>query len=100
MVYIALYDDNGKVMGFEDENKKFYPSEYKAELETIGTIEYKTQSELDALAATQTQDDINQEALAYLASTDWMVIRESEGGAICPADIKVLRAEARLNIVR
>lgn len=42
---------------------------------------------------------INQEALAYLASTDWYVVRYYETGVIIPDDTKLKRAEARLVIV-
>jgi len=46
------------------------------------------------------QDKINAEALAYLASTDWMVVREVETQVPCPLGVKQLRAEARIKIVR
>ena len=48
----------------------------------------------------KSQEEINEEALAYLASTDWMIIREMEGGTACSQSIKDLRAAARLSIVR
>jgi len=46
------------------------------------------------------QDKINAEALAYLASTDWMIIRETETQVPCPLEVKELRAAARLKVVR
>jgi hypothetical protein len=46
------------------------------------------------------QQKINAEALAYLASTDWMVVREVETQVPCPLEVKQLRAEARLRVVR
>lgn len=46
------------------------------------------------------QDKINAEALAYLAATDWMVVREVETQVPCPLEVKQLRAEARLRVVR
>jgi hypothetical protein len=46
------------------------------------------------------QEKINAEALAYLASTDWMIIRETETQVACPAEVKQLRAEARLKVVK
>lgn len=46
------------------------------------------------------QAKINAEALAYLASTDWMIVREVETQVPCPAEVKQLRAEARFKIVR
>ena len=46
------------------------------------------------------QEKINAEALSYLASTDWMIVREVETQVACPLDIKQLRAEARLKVVK
>ncbi len=51
-------------------------------------------------SAIKTQQKINAEALAYLASTDWMVVREVETQVPCPLEVKQLRAEARLRVVR
>lgn len=45
------------------------------------------------------QIQINVEALAYLASTDWYVIRKQETGVEIPADILAKRQEARDSIV-
>lgn len=45
------------------------------------------------------QIQTNAEALAYLASTDWYVIRKQETGAEIPADILAKRQEARDSIV-
>jgi hypothetical protein len=41
------------------------------------------------------QGILNQEAMDYLSSTDWYVIREFETGVKVPADIKAARALAR-----
>jgi hypothetical protein len=46
------------------------------------------------------QDRVNRGALEYLASTDWMAIRASEGGKPMPEEVKQARAEARARIVR
>ncbi len=46
------------------------------------------------------QEKTNAEALAYLASTDWLVIREMDAGVPCPAEVKAERAAARARIVR
>jgi hypothetical protein len=46
------------------------------------------------------QEKQNAEALAYLAETDWMVIREIDAAVPCPVDVKAKRAEARSKIVR
>lgn len=52
------------------------------------------------ISAQVEQEQINSEALAYLASTDWLIIREIDSGVICPADIKAAREQARLKIVK
>lgn len=38
-------------------------------------------------------------ALKFLADTDYLIIREMDAGTPCPAEIKQLRAEARLKAV-
>ena len=52
------------------------------------------------ISAQVEQDKINAEALAYLASTDWLIVREIETQVPCPLEVKELRAEARLKVVR
>jgi hypothetical protein len=56
--------------------------------------------EIEDITAQVAQEAINADALAYLAATDWLIIREVDASVPCPADIKVLRAEARAKIVR
>lgn len=46
------------------------------------------------------QTAINAEALSYLASTDWLVIRQQETGVEMPIDIFIKRQEARNKIKR
>lgn len=50
------------------------------------------------------EEEINQarisELEAYLLSTDWYAIRESETGIDIPADVKQARADARAEISR
>jgi hypothetical protein len=46
------------------------------------------------------QQKINEEALAYLASTDWMIVRQAETGVPCPQNVLDARAAARAAIVR
>jgi len=41
----------------------------------------------------------NQEARAYLASTDWYVIRHQETGVAIPEEIAIKRQEAREQII-
>ncbi len=45
------------------------------------------------------QEQINQEARQYLESTDWMLLRELDGGAAMDATIKQLRIDARSKVI-
>ena len=56
--------------------------------------------EIEDISAQVEQEGINAEALAYLASTDWLVIREIDAGVPCPAEVKAERAAARARIVK
>lgn len=42
--------------------------------------------------------EANRAAKAYLASTDWYIIREMDTGEPCPQEIKTARAAARAQI--
>ena len=52
----------------------------------------------DAEIADNAQQEINQENLAYLADTDWYVIRKADTGMAVPSDIADARAVARAAI--
>jgi hypothetical protein len=54
----------------------------------------------DALYASQEQERSNANALAYLAETDWYVIRNQETGVPVPADVLERRAAARVTVKR
>jgi hypothetical protein len=56
-----------------------------------------TDAEKSAVALSK-QQQVNQEAMEYLASTDWYVTRKSETGQEIPADVLNKRAAARLSI--
>ena len=49
--------------------------------------------------AEQLQQEVNAKALAYLASTDWYVIRLQETGIAVPQDVLDARAKARGDII-
>lgn len=53
----------------------------------------------DEQIAKLVQSKINQESLAYLASTDWMVTRFAETGVEIPVEVKEKRQAARDAIV-
>jgi hypothetical protein len=49
--------------------------------------------------AAATQDIVNREARDYLASTDWQLLRELDGGLAMTIEVKELRADARAKVV-
>ena len=55
---------------------------------------------IEDITAQVAQEAVNAEALAYLASTDWLIIREVDAGTPCPAEIKAERAAARSRIIK
>lgn len=42
----------------------------------------------------------NEQALKYLADTDWYIIREMDSGVECPSEVKQARAEARAKVIK
>ena len=52
-----------------------------------------------AIMGAKPEKKINEEARAYLASTDWMSVREAEGGTAMPSDVKTKRAAERAKVV-
>ena len=59
----------------------------------------KVKADMDKQDAFASQKVINETARAYLASTDWMVVREAEGGTAMPSDVKTKRAAERAKVV-
>lgn len=45
------------------------------------------------------QEKINEDALKYLAETDWLIIRQIDSGIPCPEEVKIKRQEARDKII-
>jgi 2,4-dienoyl-CoA reductase-like NADH-dependent reductase (Old Yellow Enzyme family) len=58
----------------------------------------KTADDLAAEAAARDRARAVAEARAYLADTDWMVIRAAETGTPVPDDVTAARAAARATI--
>ena len=59
----------------------------------------KVKADMDKQDKFADQKVINETARAYLASTDWMSVREAEGGTAMPSDVKTKRAEERAKVV-
>ena len=58
-------------------------------------LNIKAPAELEAEAQAETAKRARAEALAYLASTDWFVIRLVETGKAVPDDVAAKREAAR-----
>jgi len=83
----AVLDENGvEIEPAVSEQLIEHPAEF-----TIEIVDITAQVE---------QERINAESLAYLASTDWMVIRQMDSGIPMPEDVKQARQEARNKIVK
>lgn len=76
-----------------------YQSEQELDITKLGHPETSI-VEIEDISAQLEQERANREALEYLASTDWMIIRELDAGIPCSAEVKQARAEARARIVR
>ena len=88
---IAVSEDHPFFVGFDKE------SHYLQWPDAV-LVEY-TEAEKAARAAEINQAAINAEALAYLAGTDWYIIRQQEAGQAVPADILAARQAARARVV-
>ena len=66
---------------------------------TTGEVTEYADAHITLPTPEQLQQTINQEALAYLSSTDWLLWRELDGGTAMPTNIKQLRVEARAKVV-
>jgi hypothetical protein len=76
-------------------------NEETGEMEATGVIlPAEFTIEIEDITAQVEQERINAEALAYLASTDWLIIRELDAGIACPVEVKIARQEARQRIVK
>jgi hypothetical protein len=84
---------NGRVLVAENDNELL--NEVKEWLKTNTPEPINTQLELEYIMKEAT----NNEALSYLNSTDWMLLREMDGGTPMSAEVKALRADARLKII-
>jgi hypothetical protein len=99
--FAAVMDDAGNIV---QEEIPARPAVYSDAIPAVTHKEVKLRAEYTVeiidISAKVEQEKINAEALAYLASTDWMVIREMDSGLPCPAEVKSARAAARAKIVR
>lgn len=97
----AVMDEAGNIVQAEiPETPAVYSEAIPARTHKEVKLRAEYSVEIEDISAKVQQDKDNAEALAYLAETDWMVIREVDAGVPCPVDVKAKRAEARAKIVR
>lgn len=89
-------DENNQVYAFESDGSQddYIPSNLIAI-----SLEEADELRKPGLTPEQIQEQINQEARAYLDSTDWYVVRFAETGTPIPQDILAARQAARSSIV-
>lgn len=65
-------------------------------------IEHSAEYELvvEDVSVQMMQEKVNKECLAYLAATDYLIIREMDNGVKCPEDVKAKRQECREKIIK
>lgn len=86
----AILDDNGIIIQEATPAKTHKEVKLRAEY-TIEIVDITAEIE---------QQKTNEEALAYLASTDWMVIRQLDSGVAMPEEVRLARQAARERIVK
>ena len=65
----------------------------------IHTLPQEFSYQVTDISAQKHAQQESENALKYLASTDWMVVRKAETGMDYPQEIKDLRAAARLKVL-
>ena len=95
---------------FDEYGNEVTPAIYKSEEGVISPAVYEqrevlvSECEFEVIIEDITekleQERINQESLEFLASTDWLILRELDNGTPCPAEIKAERQAARDRIVK
>lgn len=66
--------------------------------ETVIPASYEVK--IEDMSAKLEQERVNSEALAFLAATDYLIIREMDNGVPCPVEIKAQRQAARERILK
>jgi hypothetical protein len=93
----------------DEESNEISPAEFeeqdvivKEAVVEMQKVELAGDYEVEILDVTSQleQEQINAEALKFLADTDWLILRELDNGTSCPAEIKAQRQAARERIVK
>jgi len=97
----AVMDEAGNIVEAEiPEVPAVYSEAIPAKTHKEVKLKAEYTIEIEDISAQVEQERINAEALAYLASSDWYILREIDAGVPCPAEVKAERAAARARIVK
>ncbi len=91
MTYKVIRNALGEAICFGPNTDQYEPTLKAGEVLSI-------EAEIPPPSAKDIQAQANATAQAYLASTDWMVLRQADSGEVIPNNIKDARAAARLEI--
>lgn len=98
VVYLPELDENNQIV-LDEQGNVVYSQIKKQKL--VRKLR-KLQNEISSHSLKVQQEEqlrINKEARAYLASTDWYIIRNQETGVSVPQEILDARAAARTSII-
>lgn len=104
VTYANLTDPEVRTaLGVEEVAEPEAPADYTPETyfrQETGDAPYVVYTRKDqAVIDRDAQVRLNAESLAYLASTDWYVVRELENGSAIPDEVKAKRQAARAAVV-
>lgn len=104
---IEVTDMDGNVSVILDNNEDISKSisvreekDLEGKIIKIHTLPKEFESEIIDITKEIEAQKASIEALAYLASTDFLIIKQAEGIKECPSEIKELRAAARLKVIK
>ena len=97
----AVMDEAGNIVQAEiPETPAVYSEAITARTHKEVKLRAEYTVEIEDISAMLELQSLSIEALRYLESTDWMIIREIDAGIPCPAEVKQARAEARTKVVK
>lgn len=96
--YLPEREENGEYVLDENGNVVLSNQPRQISVRKLRKLQNVIESHANKLQE-ETQKEINRQARAYLASTDWYVIRKEETGVAIPQEILDARAAARASIV-
>lgn len=90
-----------EALTMKSEIESFHNYNFPAHEDEQGNLVADFTVEIVDITAQVEQEKINAEALAYLASTDWLVVRSIEKpDKPIPDDVKMLRQQARDKVIK